>query len=45
MPSYGGMPDVQLFHPAEVDDALNLVDQYGKDGWILVGGQVTFGWL
>ncbi|MCH7854391.1 MAG: xanthine dehydrogenase family protein subunit M [Proteobacteria bacterium] len=45
MPSYDVMPDVQLFQPAEVDDALNLVDQYGKDGWILGGGQDTYGWL
>jgi len=45
MPSYDVMPDVQLFQPAEVDDALNLVDQYGEKGWILGGGQDTYGWL
>lgn len=45
MPSYDVMPDVQLFQPAEVDDALNLADQYGQDGWLLGGGQDTYGWL
>jgi xanthine dehydrogenase YagS FAD-binding subunit len=45
MPSYDVMPDVQLFQPAEVEDALSLVDQFGKEGWILGGGQDTYGWL
>jgi len=45
MPSYDVMPDVQLYQPAEVDDALNLADKYGADGWILGGGQDTYGWL
>ena len=45
MPSYDVMPDVQLFQPAEVEDALNLADQYGHDGWLLGGGQDTYGWL
>jgi len=45
MPSYDVMPDVQLYQPAEVEDALNLVDQFGKEGWVLGGGQDTYGWL
>ncbi len=45
MPSYDVMPDVQLYQPAEVDDALNLADQYKNDGWILGGGQDTYGWM
>ncbi len=45
MPSYDVMPDVQLYQPAEVDDALNLADKYGADGWMLGGGQDTYGWL
>ena len=45
MPSYDVMPDVQLFQPAEVEDALSLVDQFGKEGWVLGGGQDTYGWL
>jgi len=39
------MPDVQLYQPTSVDDALNLTDQYGAEGWILGGGQDTYGWL
>jgi len=45
MPSYDVMPDVQLYQPAEVDDALALADRYGSEGWILGGGQDTYGWL
>jgi xanthine dehydrogenase YagS FAD-binding subunit len=45
MPSYDVMPDVQLYQPAEVDDALSLADQYKNDGWILGGGQDTYGWM
>ena len=45
MPSYDVMPDVQLYQPAEVDDALSLADQFGESGWILGGGQDTYGWL
>jgi xanthine dehydrogenase YagS FAD-binding subunit len=39
------MPDVQLYQPAEVDDALSLADRFGDSGWILGGGQDTYGWL
>ena len=45
MPSYDVMPDVQLYQPTEVDDALNLAEQYKDDGWMLGGGQDTYGWL
>ncbi|HSD69447.1 MAG TPA: xanthine dehydrogenase family protein subunit M [Woeseiaceae bacterium] len=45
MASYDVMPDVQLFQPASIDDALNLAERYGRDGWILGGGQDTYGWL
>ncbi|MCI0516261.1 MAG: FAD binding domain-containing protein, partial [Woeseiaceae bacterium] len=45
MASYDVMPDVQLFQPASIDDALNLADRYGRDGWVLGGGQDTYGWL
>lgn len=45
MPSYDVMPDVQLYQPAEVDDALSLADQHKNDGWILGGGQDTYGWM
>lgn len=45
MASFDVMPNVQLFQPAALDDALNLCDQYGEAGWILGGGQDTYGWL
>lgn len=45
MPSYDVMPDVELYQPAEVEDALSLADRYGAEGWILGGGQDTYGWL
>jgi xanthine dehydrogenase YagS FAD-binding subunit len=45
MASYDVMPDVQLYQPSTVDDALSLADRFGRDGWLLGGGQDTYGWL
>ncbi len=45
MASFDVMPDTQLFQPAELADALNLADRYREDGWLLGGGQDTYGWL
>ncbi len=45
MASFDVMPDVQLYQPAELDDALNLADRFADDGWLLGGGQDTYGWL
>lgn len=45
MPSYDVMPDVALYQPAEVDDALELKARHEEDGWLLGGGQDTYGWL
>ncbi len=45
MASFDVMPDMQLFQPAELADALNLADRYREDGWLLGGGQDTYGWL
>ena len=45
MASFDVMPEVQLYQPAELDDALNLADDLGTDGWILGGGQDTYDWL
>jgi xanthine dehydrogenase YagS FAD-binding subunit len=39
------MPEVQLYQPVELDDALNLADELGREGWLLGGGQDTYGWL
>ncbi len=45
MASFDVMPDVQLYQPAELDDALSLAGQLGDEGWLLGGGQDTYGWL
>ncbi|MBT8085729.1 MAG: xanthine dehydrogenase family protein subunit M [Woeseia sp.] len=45
MASFDVMPDVQLYKPVELDDALELADQHGEQGWLLGGGQDTYGWL
>jgi xanthine dehydrogenase YagS FAD-binding subunit len=45
MASYDVMPDMQLYQPAEIDEALSLADRFGRDGWLLGGGQDTYGWL
>ena len=45
MASFDVMPDVQLYQPVELADALSLADELGPDGWLLGGGQDTYGWL
>jgi len=45
MASFDVMPDVQLYQPVELADALKLADELGPDGWLLGGGQDTYGWL
>ena len=45
MGTFDVMPDVRLYQPTTVADALTLADDYGKDGWLLGGGQDTYGWL
>jgi xanthine dehydrogenase YagS FAD-binding subunit len=39
------MPDIELYQPTDEDNALALANTLGSDGWILAGGQDTFGWL
>lgn len=39
------MPVFELFQPANVDDALDLLEKYKKDVWVLAGGLDTFDWL
>ncbi len=45
MASFDVMPDVQLYKPTELDAALDLADRLGERGWLLGGGQDTYGWL
>jgi len=39
------MPAFELFQPANVTDALTLVDRHGSNAWIMAGGLDTFDWL
>jgi xanthine dehydrogenase YagS FAD-binding subunit len=45
MPAYDVMPDIELFQPVTVEDAADLANRLGAKGWLLAGGQDTFGWL
>ena len=39
------MPAFELFQPASVDDALELLGRHGSDAWVMAGGLDTFDWL
>lgn len=39
------MPLFELYQPATVDDALDMLDRFGARAWILAGGLDTFDWL
>lgn len=39
------MPDIELYQPTDEANALALAARLGNDGWLLGGGQDTFGWL
>ncbi len=39
------MPDIELYQPTDEANALALAASLGRDGWLLGGGQDTFGWL
>jgi xanthine dehydrogenase YagS FAD-binding subunit len=39
------MPAFELFQPASIDEALNLLDRHGSDAWVMAGGMDTFDWL
>ena len=43
--SHDVMPDIELYQPADEANALELADELGSDGWLLGGGQDTYGWL
>jgi xanthine dehydrogenase YagS FAD-binding subunit len=45
MPSHDVMPDMELYQPVQVEDALALAARLGERGWLLGGGQDTYGWL
>jgi len=39
------MPDIELYQPADEATALDLASRLGNEGWLLGGGQDTYGWL
>ncbi|MGE3511083.1 MAG: xanthine dehydrogenase family protein subunit M, partial [Vicinamibacterales bacterium] len=39
------MPVFELFQPASVEEALQLLDTHGTDAWVLAGGMDSFDWL
>jgi xanthine dehydrogenase YagS FAD-binding subunit len=45
MPSHDVMPNMELYQPVQVEDALAIADRYADRGWLVGGGQDTYGWL
>lgn len=43
--SHDVMPDIELYQPTDEANALELASTLGSDGWLLGGGQDTYGWL
>ena len=43
--SHDVMPDIELYQPTDEENALALANTLGADGWIVGGGQDTYGWL
>ena len=39
------MPAFELLQPSSIADAQKLVEQQGRDGWVLAGGMDSFDWL
>lgn len=45
MPSHDVMPNMELYQPVQVEDALAIADRLADKGWLVGGGQDTYGWL
>jgi xanthine dehydrogenase YagS FAD-binding subunit len=43
--SHDVMPDIDLYQPTDEENALALASTLGEGGWLLAGGQDTYGWL
>jgi len=39
------MTGFELFQPASVEDALDLISDHGRDGWLLAGGHDSLNWF
>lgn len=45
MAAFDVMPDIELIQPISVEDASVIAHRLGEAGWVLAGGQDTYGWL
>lgn len=45
MTAHDVMPDMELYQPVTVEDASALASRLGPRGWVVAGGQDTYGWL
>lgn len=45
MSSHDVMPNMELYQPVQVEDALAIADRLAERGWLVGGGQDTYGWL
>jgi len=39
------MPEMSLYQPVRVEDAIGIANQFAERGWLVGGGQDTYGWL
>ena len=39
------MPAFQLYQPSSIADAQKLLEQHGRDAWVMAGGLDSFDWL
>src|SRR5712675_662084 len=39
------MPAFQLFQPSSIADAQKLLEQHGREAWVMAGGMDSFDWL
>jgi xanthine dehydrogenase YagS FAD-binding subunit len=39
------MPNMELYQPVQVEDALAIADRLAERAWLVGGGQDTYGWL
>lgn len=39
------MPSFELYQPSTIEDALALLDQHGKDAWVMAGGKDSLNWF
>ena len=45
MPSYDNMPEMELYQPVQIQDAVSLAARLAERGWLVGGGQDTYGWI